>query len=426
MLLQIKIGVPQFAWYGDTELKLSFPPIWEIIVCEMKGRDAPRLTDVRMQNSFASPIGTPTISELARGRKSAVIIFDDLSRPTRGAELVPYVLNELGKGGITDEGITFVAGVGAHGAMKLMDFEKKLGREVVRKFPVYNHNPYENCTYLGTTSRNTPVKVNSEVMRCELKIAIGCIMPHLTYGFGGGAKLLVPGVAHMDTIHANHHGVAGRGKPTPGNPQGNLHPSVGFGKVQENIVRLDAEEAARMAGLDIIVNAVVNMKRETVGLFVGDAVAAHRAGARFAEQIYATPSPGPVDIVIANAYAKANEGMVAIPNSTELLKREGGDLVIICNTPEGQICHYASRSFGRDIGGCLWGPRTVLPPRVKRMIVLATYVDRAGLDWLGPPDSIIRCDSWDEVVEVLKETNGEGARVAVIPDATMQYFPDTL
>jgi nickel-dependent lactate racemase len=116
----------------------------------------------------------------------AVIIFDDLSRPTRASELVPHILAELKAGGIADEAIRFVAGTGAHGAMKLMDFEKKLGRNVVQKFDVYNHNPYENCTYVGQTSRGTPVYLNSEVMSCDLKILLGCIVPHPTAGFGGG------------------------------------------------------------------------------------------------------------------------------------------------------------------------------------------------------------------------------------------------
>lgn len=419
----IKIDLPQFPWYGDSKFEIDFPSNWDVTICKMLGHEAPKLTKKEIRTAFANPIGTPRISQLARGKKEVVILFDDLSRPTKAAELVPYILEELKEGGIKDEGIRFVAALGAHGAMKLMDFTKKLGKEVVQRFPAYNHNPYENCTFLGTTSRGTPVRINSEVMGCDLKIAIGCIVPHDTAGFGGGGKI-INGIAHIDTIYANHHNVAGRDKPTPENPLGKLHPSVGVGKIIENVIRMDLEEMARMVGLDIIVNAVVNVKRDTVGLFVGDVVAAHREGVKLAQKIYATEAPGEVDVVVTNAYGKANEGLVAVQRTYKLLKKDGGDLVLICNIPEGQICHYLSGSFGKNTGGRLWGPRTTLPPRTKRMITFAPYIDRAGLDWLGPPESVIRVKRWSEAIAILKKTNGSGARVAVIPDATLQYFPN--
>ena len=418
------VNVPQFPWYGDTELELDFPSSWEVVTCQMAGQHAPKLSEEEIQAAFLDPVGTPRIAQLARGKKEVVIIFDDLSRPTKVAELVPYVLQELKEGGIKEENIRFIASLGAHGAMKLMDFIKKLGPAVLPRFPVYNHNPFQNCTYLGTTSRGTPVSINSEVMSCDLKIAIGAIMPHPTAGFGGGGKLLLPGVAHMDSIWANHHNVGGRSQPTPESPLGRLDPSVGWGKVKGNAMRLDMEEAARMTGLVVTVNAVVNSHRDTVGLFVGDLVAVHREGVKLARKIYATKAPGEADIVVANAYSKASEGMLAVEVGSKLLTEKGGDLVIICNIPEGQICHYLSRSFGKNIGGGCWGPRTKLPPRTKRMMVLGPYVDKAGLDWIGAPELITLANSWPEILDVLKTGYGDNARVAVIPDATLQYFPE--
>ena len=216
----------------------------------------------------------------------------------------------------------------------------------MQRFPVYNHNPYENCTYLGDTSRGTPVRLNSEVMSCDLKIAVGCIVPHPTAGFGGGAKIMV-GISHVDTIYANHHDVGGRSRPTPESPMGSLHPSLGLGKVEGNVLRADLEEIGRMAGIDCIVNVVVNAKRESVGVFVGDLIAAHREGAKMAREVYRTKSKGGFDVVVLNAFSKANEASIVLSATQKLLKAQGGDAVIICNTPEGQICHYMSRSFGQ-------------------------------------------------------------------------------
>ncbi len=57
------------------------------------------------------------------------------------------------------------------------------------------------------------------------------------------------------------------------------------------------------------------------------------------------------------------------------------------------------------------------------MMVLGAYVGKAGLDWLGPLESIIVANSWTEILDKLN-ADGKSRRVAVIPDATIQYFPD--
>lgn len=416
------VRVPQLPWYGDTELELVFPDSWEVVTCKMAGQDAPKLNEDRIQAAFFNPIGTPRISELAKHKKEVVILFDDMSRPTEVAELVPYVLEELAAGGIKDENIRFIATIGCHGAMKLMDFVKKLGREIPHRLPVYNHNPYENCTYLGETSLGTPVSVNSEVMSCDLKIAIGSILPHPMAGFGGGGKAILPGVSSIDTISANHMNLVGHSKPTTEKPQGIRDSSVGWGTLNDNALRIDVDEAAKMAGLDVIVNAVVNLKRDTIGLFVGGPVGAFTEGVKLARKVYATERPEEPDIVVANCYAKANEGSLAVPPASRLLKGQGGDLVLICNIPEGQICHYLFRSFGKNIGGRGWGPRKK-PSKVNRMIVLGPYMDRVGLDWIGPPESVTVVNSWTEIMNILEDGHGNDTRVAVIPDATIQYFP---
>ena len=172
-------------WYGDTEFEIGFPDAWEVHICPMHGADAPSMSGSQIKKAFANPIGTRTIRELANGKREVVIIFDDMSRPTPVAQLVPYVLAELAAAGIPDDNIRFVGAPGSHGTMNAEDFRKKLGDDVVGRFLVFNHNPYENLTYLGKTSHGTPVYINSEVMSCDLKIAIGCVVPHPLNGFGG-------------------------------------------------------------------------------------------------------------------------------------------------------------------------------------------------------------------------------------------------
>jgi hypothetical protein len=408
-----KVVIPVLAWYGDEELELEFPESWEVNVCQMKGHDAPPLSDAGIRKAFANPIGTKTIRELAKGKKEVAILFDDMSRPTPTAMLIPYVLEELAAVGIPDDNIRFIAAIGAHGSMNGIDFRKKLGDEVMGRFLVYNHNPYENCTPLGVTSFGTPVSINSEFMSCDLKIGIGCLVPH-PYGYGGGSKVILPGVASMETIDSNHNRLV-------------FSRTVGIGKLEENIILEDIVEAARMSGLDVKVDAILNLKREVTALFVGDPVEEHIEGVKLAAEHYATEMVYDADIVVANCFSKANEMLLALPVASPLLSPKSGDMVLIVVTPEGQINHYFDRSFGKNFGGRGWGPlcrKNSLPENTKKLTIMAPYSDKVGADWVAPYELVNWAKTWQEVIRDLKNRYGNKAKVAVIPDATIQYFPD--
>ncbi len=231
------VRLPQLAWYGDNTIEIDFPSSWDVTVCRSGGEEAAALDGDAFRKAFANPIGTSTIRELARGKKRVAILFDDACRPTPVADILPYVLDELSHAGIEDDDVRFIAALGAHGAMDGVALRKKLGDDVMARFLVYNHNPYELCTPLGTTSRGTPVAINTEVMRCDLKIGIGAIMPHLLTGFSGGPKIILPGVAAIETIGVNHNKWGGPGRTDIGHDEG-------------NVLKADMDEAARMAGLE--------------------------------------------------------------------------------------------------------------------------------------------------------------------------------
>jgi nickel-dependent lactate racemase len=198
------ITLPQLAWYGTKRLRLSLPEDWLAQYYHMPGYKLPALKPEEIRAAVTSLIGLAPIRELARGKKEVVIIFDDMTRVTRTAEVVPSVLEELALAGIPENKIRFICALGNHGASTRVDFVKKLGEDVMKRFPVYNHNPFFNCSYVGTTSAGTKVHVNDEVMKCDFKIAIGSVVPHPTTGFGGGGKIILPGVASIETAQAFH------------------------------------------------------------------------------------------------------------------------------------------------------------------------------------------------------------------------------
>ncbi|MBN2062222.1 MAG: DUF2088 domain-containing protein [Deltaproteobacteria bacterium] len=407
--------VPQRAWWGDIDQELNFPGNWEIHECRMNGHDAPKLTDEGFRKSFANPIGCRPIREMARGKKNVVILFDDMSRPTKAGDIIPFVLEELAAAGVNEEDIQFLCSPGSHGPLNAYDFAKKLGEDIIARFNVYNHNMYENCTYIGTTSRGTPVHLNSEFVSADFKIAIGALLPHINVGFGGGGKIILPGIASQESIMYNHGPVRNNASKT------GIDSNTGLGRYEHNAQLLDIEEACKMSGLDIKIDAIVNIKRDTAALFVGDPIAQYYEAIKLAETHYFSRRIENPDVVIANCYAKGNETVIGSYVGQSLLPDHGGTLVMITDNPAGEVCHFLRRRFGNHIGGRYWNPPS-LPKKVKKFILLMPHKNKASVDWFAPPEQIMWAKKWEEVVQILEKDHPDGARAAVIPDATIQYF----
>lgn len=408
-----EVNVPTLFWYGDKTLTLRFPTNWDVKTYSMNGYNRTFIGDHEIRSAFSKPIGSKTIRELATMREEAVIVVDDMTRATKAYQLIPYVLKELRNGGISNDHIRFIVGLGAHGSCDRIDFVKKMGEDVVAQFPIYNHNPFGNLTYIGKTTRGTPVSINSEFMACDLKIGIGSIVPHPQAGFGGGAKIINPGVASLETINYNHGKLGGFTGAVSKH-----HPTTGWGKYSNNVLRLDMEETARMAGLDIKVDAILNGKGQISKLFVGDVVTEFNEGVKMAKEVYSTSLPKEPDIVVANTYTKSNEASLTLWLAT-LTVREGGSVVVIANAPDGQVNHYVYGKFGKDLGGTLYSGRRH-STKIGRLIIYSPYEIRDPYLQILDPDEQIWFRDWEEVIEELKKHHAERTRVAVFPNTEIQ------
>ena len=141
------IRIPIKAWYGDEEMELNFPESWEINEARMAGHDTPALSDEQLREALQNPMETKPLREMALGKKQVVILFDDLTRPAPTWKILPFVLEELHEAGITDDQIRFVTAYANHAAMSQEDFVKKLGKDVVRRYHIYNHNTQKTFFY---------------------------------------------------------------------------------------------------------------------------------------------------------------------------------------------------------------------------------------------------------------------------------------
>jgi nickel-dependent lactate racemase len=410
------VTLPWGCWRGNRSLPLTFPKNWKVTMASMA--DGPDVGQAEIPKAFANPIGQNPIRRLAEGKKTAAIAVDDLTRPTQAYRFLPFIVEELNRGGIKDDDIKIIMAIGCHRPLMKADQEKKLGKKMANRFPVYNHHPYENLVNMGTTTRGTPVIINRYFVEADVKIGVGFITPHPIAAFGGGGKIVIPGLGSVETIEKNH-------TPALRGEIGSTGFSQGY-DLNKNELRLDMEEGARMAGLDVIVNSVGTSTGKTAGVFVGDLVQAHRAAVELARKVYITEAPTNADIGIFNAFPEDTELVQAqkalnvwTGNVGRPLVREGGKVVIATASSDGLGFHSLV-----DRGMRLYrkvDQRQAMAEifRGRKVIVFSPNCSRADLLERYPASVIIR-NTWEDVREELKD-GSSSQRVTIFPNGSLQY-----
>jgi nickel-dependent lactate racemase len=108
---------------------------------------------------------------------------------------MPVVLGKLAEIGVPDRNIKVVIARGTHRRLSPSDMEAKVGKEAVGRFEVKNHENDKDLVHLGESKKGTPVWINRTVVEADVRIEIGNVCAHPVAGYGGGAKIIVPGVA---------------------------------------------------------------------------------------------------------------------------------------------------------------------------------------------------------------------------------------
>ncbi len=409
-------------WFGDHLEKFVFPEGWRIDVRHMKGHLTPPLTPAAIRAAVENPVGTQRLQAIAAGKKTAAIAFDDLTRPTPTYEVLPYVIAELRAAGLKDENILFVTAYGAHYQMNGLEVAKKLGAEAVRRHPWINHNIWENLADLGVSKAGTPLEINTYYHKADVKITLSGLKAHGTPGYGGGPKLILPGVASMKSIRHMHLEVkrAPRRRTSPdGTP---------IYYVWDNEQRQDMIEAARRTGVDFSVQIVYNQDRRTVHVVAGDIVRAHHRAAQFCVRHLATDYATDADIVVVNGYPKGGQLHEHFGWGARGLK-DGGSILVINQNPMGEYVWHYLDEYKFNSGESYFAQRAARKrkfPQAQQVLIYSQYLQARELDHPYFPPEAVGVTSWKDVMSALTRKHKGDVKVAVYPYAGIQHGPARL
>ncbi|MDP6349076.1 MAG: lactate racemase domain-containing protein [Chloroflexota bacterium] len=324
----------------DAMETVEFPDSWQVHWAPIA--DVPALTPDQMRAALAAPIGTERLSTLAKGKGDVVILVDDNTRPTPAWEFLPYVIEELHAGGVEDAHIKIMAGLALHRPLTVAEFRRKVGQELVDRYNCVNPSPWEQLVDLGETVAGVPVKMNMEYVEADLRVSCGGIIPHPDAGFGGGAKLTMPGVCSYETIFDHHE-------------TGRFSHASGRGTVEGNSFRAEIEQIAAKCPPEFLVNPVLNREMRVAGLFCGDYIQAHRAGVEVGKKLYKVDSANDADLAVICGAPQDSEfmqGMKALANGFGPIHsvRPDGAVLMTGDGEEGYGYHHLAEHARRTKG----------------------------------------------------------------------------
>jgi lactate racemase len=345
--------------YGRHGLTIRVPTAWNPVVVRSAGEPALPDAPTAIAAAIRNPIGCTSLATIAEravrdahavGRDArAGIVFNDITRATPNELIIAPVIEELLRAGIRERRITLFNATGTHRPNTRIELDSILGADLAGCFRVVQ-NECEAAgayTHVGTTRAGNEVRVLSEYVRQDVRIATGFIEPHFFAGYSGGGKAVVPGLAHLTTILANH------------GARHMDHPDATWGKTTGNPLWEDLAEAASFADPVFLVNVTLDSAKNVTGVYAGDRTAAHEAGCREVARHAIVPVDHAFDIVVTsnsghpldlNLY-QAVKGMSAAGR----IVRDGGEIIIAAECWDGLPSHglFADLVRGAESAGAL-------------------------------------------------------------------------
>lgn len=408
--------------YGKTFQTLNIEEGFELLESKIQELEAGADGGAIVRAAMDSPIGSPKLRELAAGKKNAVLIISDHTRPVPSKDIVPFMLGEL-RAGNPDIEITMLVATGCHRGTTPEELVHKLGEDIVSREHIVVHDCDSSpLTDLGPLPSGARLVVNSLVAQAELVVSEGFIEPHFFAGYSGGRKSILPGVCSRVTVLGNHCA------------DFIDDPKARMGIIDGNPINRDMERAARMAKLAYIVNVVVNEAHEVVAAFAGDPIEAHHAGCAYLARYCEVEQKQKADIVITsnggapldqNAY-QAVKGLTTAADAAA----DGAALIICAECADG----IGGDSFYKALSECA-GPTELLEeirrvpmdetvPDQWQYQILARILEKHHVYFVARKEmeeavnamKMEYAPSLEEAYARARALKGASARVAVIPN----------
>lgn len=312
--------------YGKETIEVDVPSSKLVGIYEPRLQKGIRRIEEEIKRALCHPLGSEELKDMAKLGDKVAIVIDDITRPLPSQEILPPLINELTSWGIKEEDIIIIIATGLHRKLTKQEINRLVGKEVVDRVKVINHDPYskENLVYLGRTSRGSEIYINKTFIEADVKILVGDIEYHQFFGYGGGAKSIHPGIADAESIRRIHSQLDS--------------PGARAGILKGNPLQEEIKEVVQMIKPDFVLNVVLNSKRGVVRAFAGDLFEVFHQGVELVDEMYKIKIPQRVDTVIASCGGFPRDidlyqSQKAIESAKKAVK-QGGRIILLARCQE--------------------------------------------------------------------------------------------
>jgi lactate racemase len=318
--------------------KVSFdlPAEWNLLTFA-EPKNLPPAGDIRglARKALEHPVGRPALREQLSPSDTVAVLIEDLTRASPKGIILRAVLEELEQTGIPDAHIVIVIALGTHRGLTSDELAGTFGPDLLSRYAFVNHDCHApDLVPAGKLPTGRVVKIHRAVREARFKIGIGSIFPHPMNGFGGGGKILFPGVADFDSIREHHF-------------QYTFHEGTGLGRIQGNRFYEQVSRLATNACLDFIVNTILDQKDQAYDLVCGHPVQAHLAGIETCRGIISQEFYQKAHLTVITSFPYAEGPQIVKPLApAAMVTREGG-AIILCADLAGALPDAFVESFDR-------------------------------------------------------------------------------
>lgn len=258
-------------------------------------RTAPRLAEL-VRIALDQPLAGPPLSAVATGRRRAVVLVPDATRSASLPDVLPAVLARLAAADVQSEATTVLVACGTHPPVPEPELRALVGAlPAGTKLIQHDAHDVSSLRLAGTLPTGLAVRLNRALLEADLVVAVSKVQHHYFAGFGGGPKLVFPGVAGYEEVQANHARVLDLAATPP-----RRHPGCEPGQLAGNPVAEEIAAAAALRAPDFALLMVDGGDGNPVWAAGGPLAAAFPAACERARAMFEVEA-GPFDRLIVSA-----------------------------------------------------------------------------------------------------------------------------
>jgi nickel-dependent lactate racemase len=132
------------------------------------------------------------------------VVVADKTRLCGYPQHLPVLLDTLEAHGVEPRRIRVYIAYGTHLPQGDDESGSAYGPAFGRHQWVQHRCDQDEFVELGKTGRGTPVRLRADILKASCVLTFGAIAHHYFAGFGGGRKLIFPGLGEKSAIYSNH------------------------------------------------------------------------------------------------------------------------------------------------------------------------------------------------------------------------------